>query len=172
MRLVACLMMGSIAAALAGCGEGGPAAEASGPAPEGRYRLEWKKLESADVKIRVRTEGGGSGSGSGTQQDAGTMDVELSSRNGRLSGCSLTDPTSPNGATGMSGTCRMKGDLLLIDLGEEQKAAEGIGFELSPASGGAYSGSLFLKSMLIPGGKMAFAAAEMTPLPTSAPPRE
>lgn len=168
MRLVACIAVWSIAAALAGCGQSSPAPEVSGPVPEGRFRLEWRKLESADVKIRVKTEGGGSGE----QQESGTMDVELSSRDGRLSGCALTDPTSPGGATPMSGRCRMKGGLLLIDLGEEQKPHEGIGFELRPAQSGAYAGSLFLRSMLIPGGKLAFAAADMTPLPTSVPPSE
>ena len=129
---------------------------------EGQYKLEWRQVEDANVTIRRKGEGGS------FLQDSGRFDLTLSARDRKISGCLLSDPKLSNSS--VPARCRMDGEALVIALGDEPAGQEGIEFQLTPTTTtGHYAGGLFIKSMMIPGGKASVAVAEMAALADTPP---
>ncbi|MFO0530375.1 MAG: hypothetical protein ACK5XY_00395 [Brevundimonas sp.] len=141
-------------ALVSGCSQGAENSTNPANVPEGVYSLEWKKIEDSGVKFEVKR------SDVVQNLDTGTVNIEFSRRDGRLIGCAITDAQT---GVVLPATCKMAKDTLQIDLGSEQKSYEGLRFELH-RSGSMYVGMLQMRAMLIPGGKVNFASAEMKPV--------
>ncbi|MEA3052663.1 MAG: hypothetical protein QOG72_1566 [Sphingomonadales bacterium] len=130
----------------------------TGP-PEGRYALDWKPDRREGVSVRFKARRGGQSE----EIAGGRFELEFSVRNGKLNGCLLSDPSQPSLEPEPS-VCTYDGKILKIDIGKGTEAGSGMRAILKRSGPDNFSGTLQLRTSMLPGTGIDVGKATLAPL--------
>jgi hypothetical protein len=117
--------------------------------------LAWQteQLEGRSVETTVSSE-------DGSRKTKGARhELEISTRNGKISGCILS---KEGGGKPAPADCQMSSGKLIITIADEAGSGNAMELRMAPIRTSNYVGTLALISALLPGGRLEIGKATMT----------
>jgi len=119
----------------------------------GSFILRWAPDASARVTVRPTEEG----KAHAPSVDPTRFNLDTTYRNGALASCVLKADNGPP----VDASCAATGNRLVVELGGGASGEGSLVYELEAAKDGRYSGTVFMRSPVIPGGKAQIGTASL-----------